>query len=191
MAVQLWVGLAFVLLAGSLAAVFVGVALETRTEPWDSVYARAGLIRRWWFLALLVFAVVVFVISMTWLPYQSVRSVELPGPATPVTVTAEQFDFALSSSCLPADHPVQFSVGSKDVTHGFAIYDADGRIVGQTQAMPGFTNVLLISFPKPGTYTLHCDELCGPGHPFMKGTITVGGCGGAAGAWAGCSTGCA
>ena len=61
----------------------------------------------------------------------------------------------------------------------------------QTQAMPGFTNVLLISFPKPGTYTLHCDELCGPGHPFMKGTITVGGCGGAAGAGAGCSTGCA
>jgi cytochrome c oxidase subunit II len=192
MAVQLLVGLAFVLLAGSLAAVFVGVALDSRTEPWDGLYARAGLIRRWWFLALLVFALVVFVVSMTWLPYQAVRNIELPGPATAVTVTAEQFDFALSSSCVPAGHPVEFSVRSKDVTHGFAIYDADGRIVGQVQAMPGFTNVLRVSFPKPGTYTLHCDELCGPGHPFMKGALTVGDCGGSGGSAAGAATsGCA
>jgi cytochrome c oxidase subunit II len=185
--VQSMIGLAFVLMAGSLAAVFVGVALEARTESWERVHVRADLIRRWWFVGLAFLATIVFAVSMTWLPYQAVRAAQLPGPATAVQVTAKQFDFALSSKCLPADHPVEFSVASADVNHGFAIYDAAGRIVGQTQAMPGYTNVLLLSLPGPGTYTVHCDELCGPGHPYMQASFEVGSCASAGG---GCNSGC-
>jgi cytochrome c oxidase subunit 2 len=181
-------GVAFVLMAGALAAVFLMIGLEARTEPWDATYARAGVIRRWWFRGLLVFAVVVFGISLTWLPYQAARAQTIPGDANQVAVTASQFQFDLASTCIPEGQPVEFNVTSKDVNHGFAIYDEDGRIVGQTQAMPGFTNVLRMRFDTPGTYTLHCDELCGPGHPFMTGTFKVGDCG--SGGATGGSTAC-
>ncbi|HEX5451032.1 MAG TPA: hypothetical protein VFW86_01465, partial [Candidatus Limnocylindrales bacterium] len=192
MPVQVAVGIAFVVLVGCLVAVFLTVALEGRRQSWDEVYETGGRVRRWWFGGLLVFGIIVFALSMTWLPYAAVRQVELPGQATRVDVTAEQFDFKLSSTTIPADHPIEFHVGSKDVNHGFAIYDASGRIVGQTQAMPGFENVLRVSLPA-GTYTLHCDELCGPGHPFMTGTFTVGGnsAGGGGGVASGAGAGCA
>ena len=98
-----------------------------------------------------------------------------------------QFSWALSHDCLPSDQPLQFNVTSMDVNHGFAIYDENGHIVGQTQAMPGFTNVLLVSLPKPGTYTIHCTELCGIGHSFMKQTFTVGSCGSSGGCGSSCA----
>jgi cytochrome c oxidase subunit 2 len=175
MPVQVAIGLAFVLMAGSLAAVFLTVALEARTEPAEVIYRRGQRIRLAWFAFLLVFAAVVFLLSLTWLPYQFVRQSELGAPSQRIQVTAEQFDFQLSATTLPLGQTVEFDVTSKDVNHGFAIYDPDGHIVGQTQAMPGFTNVLIIRFDKPGTYTLHCTELCGPFHFGMMGTFTVGG----------------
>ncbi|MGH2467645.1 MAG: cytochrome c oxidase subunit II [Candidatus Limnocylindrales bacterium] len=171
---QVAVGVAFVLMAGALGAVFLTVALEARTQAWEVVYQQGGQVRRWWFIGLLIFSVVVFILSMTWLPYQFVRNAELGPAATTVQVTAHQFAFDLSSKSLPLGQTIEFDVGSTDVNHGFAIYGPDGRIVGQTQAMPGFTNKLVMQFTTPGTYTLHCDELCGAGHPFMTGTFTVG-----------------
>lgn len=180
MPVQWMVGVAFVLMAGCLVAVFAAIAMDARAEPWEAVYERASLIRRRWFIGLLAFAVVVFVVSMTWLPYGFVRAAQLPGEATAVNVTARQFNFELDTECLPNDAPIEFAVATRDVTHGFAIYDPSGYIVGQVQAMPGVTNTLRVSLPEAGTYLIICDELCGPGHPFMQSSVTVGGCGGAA-----------
>jgi cytochrome c oxidase subunit II len=177
MPVQWMIGIAFVVLAGLLAAIFLWIALDARTESSDAVYQRAGVIRRRWFMGLLAFAVVAFVVSMTWLPYPFVRAAQLPGQAEQVAVTAHQYSFDLDTECLPSSQPIEFAVTSRDVTHGFAIYDPDGHIVGQTQAMPGYTNVLRIGLTTPGTYVLRCDELCGPGHAYMQQEITVGGCG--------------
>jgi cytochrome c oxidase subunit 2 len=185
MPAQWMIGLAFVLMGGSLAAVFVAIAMDARTEPWDGIYQRASLIRRRWFIGLLAFAVVVTVVSMTWLPYGFVRAAQLPGEATAVAVTAQQFSFELDEECVPTGSPVEFAVASADVTHGFAIYNPDGHIVGQVQAMPGYTSTLRLSFSEPGEYQLICDELCGPGHAFMQGSLTVGGCGGSAAACGG------
>jgi cytochrome c oxidase subunit 2 len=191
MPVQWMIGLAFVLMAGCLVAVFVAIAMDARSEEWDGIYQRAGVFRRWWFRGLLAFAVVVFALSMTWLPYQFVRSAELPGQATTVAVDAQQFSFKLEKDCLPSSEPIEFHVTSMDVNHGFAIYDENGHIVGQTQAMPGFTNVLRVSLPNPGTYTLHCTELCGIGHSTMQGKFTVGSCGGSSGGCGGSGGSCA
>lgn len=188
MSAQWMVGIAFVVLAGCLAATFLSIALDARVESWDGIYKRAGLIRRWWFRGLLTIGVVTFAISMTWLPYQFARSAQLTGTPVAVDVKAQQFGWTLDPNCLPSDKPIQFNVTSIDVNHGFAIYDEAGNIVGQTQAMPQFTNVLLIALSKPGTYTIHCTELCGVGHSFMKQTFTVGGCGSSAG---GCGSSCA
>jgi cytochrome c oxidase subunit 2 len=188
MPVQWMVGIAFVILGGALAAVFVWLALDARRETWDGMYERAGVLRRRWFLGLLAFAVVAFVVSMTWLPYQFVRAAQLPGPAASVAVTAHQYDFTLNVECIPTNQPVEFSVTSSDVTHGFAIFSPEGHIVGQTQAMPGYTNVLRVALTEPGTYILRCDELCGPGHSFMQRKVTVG-CGGSSGGCAGSTCG--
>jgi cytochrome c oxidase subunit 2 len=192
MPVQWMVGIGYVVMAGCLAAVFIYVARDKRTQSWDEIYQRATVLRTWWFRGLLAFAVVAFAISMTWLPYQFVRSAELPGTPTKVAVTGHQFAWDLDKNCLPTTTPLEFDVASADVTHGFAIYDENGHIVGQTQAMPGYTNVLLVSLTKPGTYTIHCTELCGVGHSFMKQTFTVGSCGssaaaGSCGGGAGCA----
>ena len=192
MSVQWVIGLGFLIMAGCLAAVFVYVARDTRTQSWDEIYERAAVLRRRWFRGLLVFAVVAFAVSMTWLPYQFVRSAELPGTPTKVAVSGHQFAWDLSKNCLTSTSPIEFEVTGADVTHGFAIYNESGSIVGQTQAMPGFTNVLRVSLSKPGTYTIHCTELCGVGHSFMKQTFTVGSCGSSASS-GGCggSAGCA
>jgi heme/copper-type cytochrome/quinol oxidase subunit 2 len=42
--------------------------------------------------------------------------------------------------------PVEFQVTSADVNHGFGIYDRSGRLLAQTQAMPGITNRLVYTF---------------------------------------------
>lgn len=63
--------------------------------------------------------------------------------------------------------PVEFRVTSADVNHGFAIYAPDGRIVIQTQAMPGFDNRILYTFTTPGKYRVMCLEYCGVGHAPM------------------------
>lgn len=187
MATQWMIGLAFVLMAGALAGAFLLLAVDARRENWDGIYRRAGVIRRRWFFGLLTLAVIAFGVSMTWLPYGFMRDAQLPGPATAVAVIAQQYDFKLDTDCLPDAVPIDFSVTSGDVNHTFAIYDPEGFIVGQVQAMPGFTNVLRIALTEPGNYTIRCSELCGPGHPFMKHEITVGGCG--SGAAAGCGGG--
>ncbi len=68
---------------------------------------------------------------------------------------------------LPHGRVVRFEVTSADVNHDFGIYDPHGEIVGQVQAMPGFTNVLVMRFDQPGSYTIRCLELCGQYHHLM------------------------
>lgn len=185
MPVSWMVGIAFVVLAGCLVAAFAIIALDARKEEWETVYPRAGRLRKPWFIGLLALAVATFTISMTWLPYAFARRAELPGEATQVAVMARQFSFEIDTDCIPDNAPVEFAVQSHDVNHGFAIYDPEGHVVGQVQAMPGFTNTLRLSLSKPGKYTILCNELCGPAHAFMRSTINVG-CGSAS---AGCGGG--
>lgn len=47
------------------------------------------------------------------------------------------------------------------------------RIVAQTQAMPGYTNVLRYTFTEPGVYRVLCLEYCGVEHHDMKTEINV------------------
>ena len=62
---------------------------------------------------------------------------------------------------------------SFDVNHDFGIYDAAGRLLGQVQAMPGYTNHFVYVFQAPGAYTVRCLEYCGLGHHMMTASLTV------------------
>jgi len=90
-----------------------------------------------------------------------------------VDVVGHQWFWQIKPSTLQTGSSVEFRVTSADVNHDFAIYAPDGRIVVQTQAMPGYTNKLLYTFTQPGTYIVQCLEYCGLGHSAMRANLTV------------------
>ncbi|MBS1973654.1 MAG: cytochrome C oxidase subunit II, partial [Bacteroidetes bacterium] len=74
---------------------------------------------------------------------------------------------------LPANKAIRFIVTSGDVNHDFAIYDNNGVLVAQTQAMPQYHNELQYVFPQKGDYEILCLEYCGLAHAIMLGKIHV------------------
>ncbi|MGH8267568.1 MAG: cytochrome oxidase [Steroidobacteraceae bacterium] len=135
------------------------------------VQTRAYAIRRWWFVALLVFGAGVTYASLLPFPLPN-QQAELAG-AQIVDVVGHQWFWQLSRYQVTAGTPVEFHVTSADVNHGFALYGPDDRIVAQTQAMPGFTNRLIYTFTKPGFYRVLCLEYCGLAHHGMANQIEV------------------
>lgn len=90
-----------------------------------------------------------------------------------VNVVGRQWSWDIKPATVKAGSVVEFRVTSDDVNHDFALYAPDGRIVTQTQAMPGYTNKLLYNFKQPGTYTVRCLEYCGLMHAEMTKTLEV------------------
>jgi heme/copper-type cytochrome/quinol oxidase subunit 2 len=107
-----------------------------------------------------------------------------------VFVVGKQFSFALSETPItndqeyeagtfaapvqvPAGSLIEFRVTSFDVNHSFGVYSPDGRLIAQTQAMPGYVNRLRVRFREPGRYHVLCLELCGMGHHRMRGVFDV------------------
>ncbi len=90
-----------------------------------------------------------------------------------VKVTSGQFFFTFAPASVPAGSKVRFVVTTRDVTHGFGLYNPGGELIGSVQAMPGYTNNLDLTLSRPGSYHVLCFEFCGLGHHVMQGTFTV------------------
>jgi cytochrome c oxidase subunit 2 len=72
---------------------------------------------------------------------------------------------------LPAGQPVKFDITSPDVIHDFWVPDFRLKI----DAVPGITTSYRIT-PKQdalGEHDIVCNELCGLGHAYMRGTAVV------------------
>lgn len=158
---------------GLVALGFLYVILQAG-KPADTAQARQGTantLRRWLFLALLLLGIGV--------SYATLRHFPIPSQHAPlqaaqvVDVVGHQWTWDISATSFTVDEPVEFRVTAGDVNHGFAIYAPDGRIVIQTQAMPGFTNKLLYTFRTPGTYKVMCLEYCGVAHHGMTAELQV------------------
>lgn len=96
-------------------------------------------------------------------------------PDKVILVEARMFNWNLSGpvdDIRPGD-VVEFRVTSSDVNHGFGLYNPEGIIIAQVQAMPGYENRLRVRFEKPGNYTILCMEYCGAAHSYMSGKISV------------------
>jgi len=151
---------------GVIALGFLYAIVRARS-PGDAQQAqqRAYAVRRWWFVVLVLGAV-----GANW---ASLEPFPLPVQSGPeqapqvVKAVGQQWSWQLSSNRFSAGVPVEFNVTSDDVNHGFAIYGPDGRIVTQTQAMPGFTNRLIHTFSQPGKYRVLCLAYCGLAHHGM------------------------
>jgi cytochrome c oxidase subunit 2 len=176
---------AWLMIALLLILVYASFALSTRGAAGEEfAYQAIGRLRRPFFILMLVVLGVLFAFTVPRMPYPKGQT-----PDEVVVVTGKQFQFALSSQPIrteeefaqaSANSPqigvgrlVEFRVTSLDVNHGFGIYDPDGKLVGQTQAMPGYVNRLFLRFEKPGSYTILCLEYCGLTHHAMRGGFEV------------------
>ncbi|MBS1937375.1 MAG: cytochrome C oxidase subunit II [Bacteroidetes bacterium] len=141
-----------------------------------------------YFAGLLAVIVVGFALSMATLPYPQFQK---DAPDQTVVVVGSQWMWKMAVSddgtvpadvakfkgtstiTLPANKTLKFWVSASDVNHNYAIYDANGELLAQTQAMPGYWNALQYRFSTPGTYTILCLEYCGAPHTVMTGKINV------------------
>ena len=90
-----------------------------------------------------------------------------------VRVTGVQFAWAVSPNEVRAGIPVEFLATSRDVSHGFGVYDAAGALQFQAQVGPDATQRIVHTFHRPGTYEVLCLEFCGVDHHKMRTTIEV------------------
>lgn len=175
----------FVTVSLLVVAVFVWVLLSTRHEQEIDMHTAYRLRRRFFFVLATVL-VVAIVLTFPAMPYPKAGQ----RPDRVVYVVGEQFAFGISDQPItnndqweeaassapveiPAGQLVEFRVTSFDVNHDFAVYSPAGQLLGQVQAMPGYVNRLRLRFPKPGTYSVFCLELCGMLHHRMRGTLEV------------------
>ncbi len=99
---------------------------------------------------------------------------ESAGPGTQVVrVTGVQFAWAVNPTEVKAGRPVEFQMSTRDVNHGFGIYNPDGDFVTQAQVIPGQTQKLVWTFTDPGTYEVRCLEFCGDKHHEMVSSFEV------------------
>jgi cytochrome c oxidase subunit 2 len=163
------VGMGLVALGFIYAIVQAGKPPDT---PAAKQVARASNVFRAW----LFWALVVLGIGVAW---GTLRHFPIPLQHSPlqasqvVDVVGHQWSWDVSAKQVKADVPVEFRVTADDVNHGFAIYAPDGRIVIETQAMPGFVNKVLYNFHTPGTYKIMCLEYCGLAHTAMTAEFEV------------------
>jgi cytochrome c oxidase subunit II len=165
---QVAIGLVFVVLALLIVALFVTVARQTVSDvPFERVQAVGYWLRKRWLAFLCALLVLVVGLSLFELPYAK------GSPRTVVQVTGVQFAWIITPSSLPLNTPIRFDVTSRDVNHGFGIYDPHGHLIGSVQAMPGYTNKLDLTFHTAGVYHVLCLELCGLNHHLMQASFTV------------------
>jgi len=128
-------------------------------------------LRRLLFAVALAVCLPLTFLSLVDLPYR--RPAEWGAAVKTVDAVGRQWNWTLSDSTFHVGDRVEFRVTSEDVNHGFALYDPTMRVVGQTQAMPGYVNVLRHQFQTAGKYSVLCLEYCGVAHHSMAAEIEV------------------
>ncbi|MBZ0168450.1 cytochrome C oxidase subunit II [Candidatus Methylomirabilis lanthanidiphila] len=181
---QTLVLITFLIVTGVLVLVFQMVFASTKHAT-DIAPARVNRYRTLWFLTLAFILGVVFLFTIRRSPY-SLFAQERPDKI--FAVAAQQFAFVLSDESFEREKPsaeasggtvlpvgalVEFRVTSRDVNHGFGIFDPDRTLIAQVQAMPGYVNRLRLRFDKPGTYNVLCLEYCGIAHFIMRTSVEV------------------
>jgi cytochrome c oxidase subunit 2 len=165
--------LLFAFLSAVTVAVFIVVAWSTRwpSREQAEVQHDGYVIRGRWFIGVTLFLLASFVATVPFFPYLSAAAAL--EPAEKVPVVAAQFFFTMPDH-FPLNRRILFEVTSRDVNHGFGIYDSKGQLIAQTQAMPDYVNYLAVTFRQPGHYKVRCLEYCGVAHAIMEKDFTVG-----------------
>ena len=160
----------FLVAAGAVILLMAAIARTTHQPTLEQaqVTPPGYALRRGWLWVLAAVTVLALGISIPAFPYPGAQDRKLPH----YRVTAMQFGF-INPPVIPLDKEIVFDVTSKDVNHGFGIYDPRGRLYAQVQAMPLYVNHLPVRFRTPGHYTIRCMEYCGIAHAAMQGAFEV------------------
>ena len=164
------------ILMGALLIGFLFVALRARdrVEDHTPLVNRAYRLRSTLFWLTLLVATPVMLYTLVDLPYAHSGIPRQANDHQVIEVVGQQWSWTLSRTEAVSGTPVEFRVTSRDVNHGLAIYDEDMRVVAQTMAMPRYTNTLVHTFTRPGTYKLLCLEYCGLAHHAMVAELHIG-----------------
>jgi cytochrome c oxidase subunit II len=102
--------------------------------------------------------------------YEEARVVKLDEKTYQVYAVAQMWQFQPSEIYIPVGSEVDFFVTSKDVVHGFNIFQKNVNLT----AVYGNINKHTVKFDKPGVYKITCHEYCGVGHQNMQAQVIVG-----------------
>ena len=88
-----------------------------------------------------------------------------------VRITAERFAYTPSQVKVKRGTVIEFRLKSDDTNHGFRIVGSETNVIipkrGRGEATVTFRA------DHAGRYTFECSKMCGAGHNFMRGTLTV------------------
>jgi cytochrome c oxidase subunit II len=162
--------------------IFVGgvfyyvIANSQEVEEFPNVQQKWYSIRSKWFVFLVGLALVATFATLIPFPVPPQANNAYAGAENEkqvVEVSGYQWYWTMSTDTVVTGKPVVFRVTGADVNHGFGIYNEDLKLLGQTQAMPGYTNKLVYTFNKPGKYRILCLEYCGLAHHAMIAELNV------------------
>jgi cytochrome c oxidase subunit 2 len=123
-----------------------------------------------WFMFAVVALAVLLLATLAFIPYGDNAKAE---GQQEVVVESQQFAWIMTPSTIQAGVPVRFAVTTRDVNHGFAVYNDKNILLFQIQAVPEHTSHIVYTFKVPGRYQIVCLEFCGVNHHKMLGTFTV------------------
>jgi cytochrome c oxidase subunit 2 len=101
--------------------------------------------------------------------YETPKVTQVDKDLYQVYAVAQMWQFQPSQIYIPVGSTVDFYVTSKDVVHGFNIYDKNVNMM----AVYGGINKTTVKFDKPGVYKITCHEYCGVGHHNMQAEVIV------------------
>ncbi len=90
--------------------------------------------------------------------------------ADPIKVVSSNWKFAPGSITVHVNQPVELALTSKEGVHGIESSDLK---IPNTMILPGSSKTITFTPTKVGTYVIHCNLPCGPGHTDMTFTVKV------------------
>lgn len=123
-----------------------------------------------WAVVVVVLLVILLALTITSVPYGRGDD----NARQRVTVQAQQFGWAVQPAAVRAGEPVEFRLTSKDVQHGFGVYDGT-KLLFQVQVPARREHVqkYVYTFEETGSFDILCMEFCGFQHHQMRGVIRV------------------
>ncbi|WP_208590600.1 cytochrome c oxidase subunit II [Gracilibacillus suaedae] len=102
-------------------------------------------------------------------PFDNPGLIDLGDNKYELVMTLEAFAFNPGNVEVPVGAEVEFTMTSKDVSHGVQIPGTNLNAM----VLPGHIQKITQTFDEPGEYLVLCNEYCGAGHQAMFTTITV------------------
>ena len=88
-----------------------------------------------------------------------------------IRLTAERFTFSPSRIKVKRGTVIEFRLRSDDTNHGFRILGTGTNVIIPKRGRGEAT--VVFHADTPGRFTFECSKICGAGHSFMRGELTV------------------